>query len=165
MRKETLEKLKKQFDILDIDGSQVTYQRANGTIGVMTVNDEPIMTQQQFKDEVEINNIMEKYLKAPNPQIFIRNGKGVYGDFTKTKDFQSSLNAILEAEDAFMSLDAKIRSRFENDPAKLLKFLEDPRNLEEATKLGLVEIQNTNTNEKTINEKTNVNVKPETPQS
>lgn len=165
MRKETLEQLKKQYDILEIDGSQVTYQRANGSIGVMTVNDEPTMAQQQFKDEVDINNIMDKYIKAPNPQIFVRNGKGVYGDFTKTKDFQSSLDAILEAEDAFMSLDAKIRSRFENDPGKLLKFLEDPRNLEEASKLGLVEIKKPNANEQTTNEKTNANVKTETPQS
>lgn len=149
MKKETLEKYKKELDILHVDGNQITFLRANNTVGVISVNDEPTMTQQQYKDEVDVNNIMAKYQQAPNPQVFIRNGKGVYGDFTKTKDFHSSLDAIIEAEDAFMSLDARIRSRFENDPGKLLQFLSDPKNLQEATELGLVEKPTINVNDQT----------------
>ena len=37
-----------------------------------------------------------------------------------------------------MALPAQIRSRFENDPAKLIDFLDNSENLDEAIKLGLV---------------------------
>jgi len=34
-------------------------------------------------------------------------------------------------------LDPYIRERFNNDPGKLLKFIDDPKNLEEGRKLGI----------------------------
>jgi hypothetical protein len=37
-----------------------------------------------------------------------------------------------------MALPANIRSRFDNDPAKLIDFMENPANREEAESLGLV---------------------------
>jgi phage internal scaffolding protein len=37
-----------------------------------------------------------------------------------------------------MALPAQIRSRFDNDPAKLIDFLENEQNHDEAIKLGLV---------------------------
>ena len=152
----------KTIDVIKKEGSQLVFKRDDGSIGVMTINEEPTMTQQQFKEEVDINNIMEKYIKRPDPTIFVRNGKGVYGDFSNAKDFQSSLNQILEAEDAFMSLDARIRARFENDPHKLFEFLNDRKNLDEAIELGLVENKNANVNEKTTNEQTKTNANTET---
>ena len=37
-----------------------------------------------------------------------------------------------------MLLPAQMRSRFNNDPAELLKFIKDPANLDEAVKLGIL---------------------------
>lgn len=130
-----------KLDILKTEGSKVIYKRSNGSIGVLTHNIEPSKTQNQFKDSTNVNTIIGKYLKAPNPAVFVKQGKGLYGDFSKAKDFQTSLNTILEAQAAFDSLDASIRAKFQNSPQQLLSFLDDPQNLEEAIKLKLVEKQ------------------------
>ena len=95
------------------------------------------LTQQHQKDQADINFIIEQFNvtgilpTAPvSPQ---------YGDFTGISDYQSALNAVIEAEDEFMSLPAKLRSRFENDPANLINFLSNDENRQEAIELGLIE--------------------------
>jgi len=96
-------------------------------------------TQQHFKDETDINNILRQFnitgllpKKAITPQ---------YGDFTGIRDYHGALNAVIAAEDEFMTLPATLRARFDNDPAALIQFLDNPDNLDEAIKLGLVSKQ------------------------
>jgi len=94
------------------------------------------LTQQHFKDECDINNILRQFNITgllPEAPLSPR-----YGDFTGIGDYHSALNQVIAAEDEFMRLPAQIRSRFENDPAKLIDFLEKSENKDEAIKLGLV---------------------------
>lgn len=96
------------------------------------------LTQQQFKKECDVNFIVESAQKTG----FIAHtasGTPSWGDFGDATDFHSAKNYLIEAENAFMSLDAKIRARFDNDPSKLLDFLTDTSNIEEAIELGLAE--------------------------
>lgn len=92
-------------------------------------------TQQQFKDECDINTILKRFgvtgLVPGNGRV------PAYGDFTGISDYRSALHAIMEAEDSFMSLPSDVRERFGQDPAKFVDFCLDPANLEEARKLGL----------------------------
>ena len=96
------------------------------------------LTKQAFKSECDINNIMRKW-RNTGVITHIRNSAGQYGDFSSVSDYQSALNAVMDAQDSFMALPSQLRSRFENDPAKLLSFLQDPANKAEAIALGLVE--------------------------
>lgn len=94
------------------------------------------LTQQHFKDECDINNILRQFNITgllPGAPLSPR-----YGDFTGIGDYHSALNQVIAAETEFMALPAQIRSRFENDPAKLIDFLEKSENKNEAIKLGLV---------------------------
>lgn len=94
------------------------------------------LAQQHFKDECDINNILRQFNITgllPESPLSPR-----YGDFTGISDYHSALNQVIAAEDEFMALPAQIRSRFDNDPAKLIDFLENSENLNEAIKLGLV---------------------------
>lgn len=94
------------------------------------------LTQQQFKEETDINNIMEKFgMTGLLPQTSLN---AQYGDFSGVNDYHSALNAIMAAEDQFDALPAKLRSYFDNDPAKLIDFMENPENRGEAEKLGLI---------------------------
>ncbi|QXP07961.1 MAG: internal scaffolding protein [Arizlama microvirus] len=96
---------------------------------------EPTRTQQHFKDECDINYVLKNFgieALAVNPL------EPRYGDFTDVVDYHTALNAVIAAEDAFMALPAKIRTRFENDPSKLIDFMQNPANREEAESLGLV---------------------------
>jgi len=96
---------------------------------------EPTLAQQHFKDECDINFVLKNFgveALSVNPL------QPRYGDFTDVVDYHSALNAVIAAEDEFMALPANIRSRFDNDPAKLIDFMENPANLAEAQSLGLV---------------------------
>lgn len=55
------------------------------------------------------------------------------------QDYQAALNLVLEGNQAFNNLASETRKRFDNDPKKLLTFLSDPKNHEEAIKLGIKE--------------------------
>jgi len=94
------------------------------------------LAQQHFKDECDINNILRQFNVTgllPEAPLSPR-----YGDFTGISDYHTALNQVIAAEAEFMALPAQIRSRFENDPAKLIEFLENSENKDEAIKLGLV---------------------------
>lgn len=117
---------------------QLWNTRDDGSLDVAHVNDEPSLTQQQFAEECDINNIMKNYqetgtISHMNPRPLI------YEDFSRITDYQGSLDMIREAGAAFQQLPAKVRSRFENDPGKLVEFCRDPNNYEEAITLGLAE--------------------------
>lgn len=95
------------------------------------------LAQQHFKDETDINNILRQFNitgQLPTAPLSPR-----YGDFTGIVDYQSALNAVIAAEDGFMSLPADTRAKFGNDPEQLIQFLADEGNRAEAEKLGLVD--------------------------
>lgn len=99
--------------------------------------DEPSMAQQHFKDECDVNNILRKY-ESTGLVTHVANGTPSYGDFSSVLEFQEAQNILIEAQDAFDALPASLRKRFDNDPAVMLEFIENPDNREEAEKLGLV---------------------------
>lgn len=98
---------------------------------------DPSLAQQNFKDECDINYIVRQFgLTGEFPSQAI---SPQYGDFTGVLDYHSAVNAVLAAQDEFMELPAQMRARFDNDPAKLIDFLGNEENREEAIKLGLIE--------------------------
>lgn len=96
-------------------------------------------TQQQFKDETDINVIVERFgLTGQLPPDF-RMPLPNNSDLTNAPaDFQTAMNYVIEAQHAFMQLPGTMRERFAHDPQKLLDFLENDKNREEAEKLGLI---------------------------
>lgn len=99
----------------------------------------PSLTKQSFADEVNINNIIERARQGQDVSNMFRERIAQFGDFTEIPSYQESMNFIRAADEAFMSLDARVRERFNNDPNRLFEFLEDSNNYDEAVKLGLVE--------------------------
>jgi phage internal scaffolding protein len=98
---------------------------------------DPTMAQQQFREECDINTIMERFGRTGEIVAPIRMPQ--YGDFDGVNDYHSAMNAIVEAQSAFDSLPAKVRARFSNDPAEFLEFCFNEENRDEAIRLGLVE--------------------------
>lgn len=95
------------------------------------------LTKQSFKDECDINNIMKRY-QATGVITHINNRTPEYGDFSDPVDFQQALNTVIESQTMFADLPAELRDRFGNDPQKLLEFLADESNRDEAVKLGII---------------------------
>lgn len=95
------------------------------------------MAHQSHAQECDINTIMKRYERTG--VLEHRNRfEGSYGDFTNSpSDYQESMNAVLEAEEMFSSLPAKIRRRFHNDPGAFLEYVANPENQDEMIALGL----------------------------
>ena len=87
-----------------------------------TVNMEPTMTQQHFKEECDINTIMERFGVTGELPTNIR--QPMSADFIEAMNFHEAQNALLEAKNSFMELPAQVRAKFENDPAALIQYLE-----------------------------------------
>lgn len=103
-----------------------------------TINEEESLTQQQFKDDVDITVMTKRFGVDPAavpPQAL---DPRYFGDFSNPGDFRDAMERVRAAENAFASLPAKLRDRFNNNPQKLLAFVNDPDNDEEAVKLGLL---------------------------
>ena len=97
----------------------------------------PSLTRQSSKDECDINRIMRKFEKTgilEHRNTF----EGSYGDFTDTpQDYHEAIQQVMDAQDMFMSLPAKVRRQFGNDPAEYLDFVADPQNADRMVELGL----------------------------
>lgn len=96
---------------------------------------DPSLTQQQFRDECDINTIVDQFMKTghlPTPSSMPQ-----YVDYEGVFDFQTAMNAVRQADENFMRMDAKIRARFHNSPQEFLEFFANPENTEEAIRLGL----------------------------
>lgn len=55
-----------------------------------------------------------------------------------SESYHDMLNKVSGIKQRFEALPSQLRLRFENDPGKLLAYLDDPKNRPEAVRLGLV---------------------------
>lgn len=86
--------------------------------------------------ECDINTIVKRFgLTQVLPETF---RAPLVGDFTDVVDFQTAMQAVTAAQQSFMQMPADLRSRFGHDPQKLIQFLDNDKNRDEAVKLGLV---------------------------
>lgn len=98
------------------------------------------LTKQSFRDECDINFIMNKWKRTGEiPAAKVGSMRPSYGDFSHPDDYMEACQRVIEANEAFDSLPSFLRDRFSNEPANLIAFLSDPGNQEEAIKLGLAE--------------------------
>lgn len=96
---------------------------------------------QSFSKDADINNIMGRYRRTGvlvDPTTVNVYRRPNYGDFSDLVDLPVLLDRIREADRSFMVLPASVRERFDNDVSKLLDFVSDDKNVEEAVKLELL---------------------------
>ena len=94
------------------------------------------MTQQQFKEECDVNNILAKYRKT-GLVTHLAKHSGQFGDFSSIEDYRTSLDKLTTAQKSFEMLPSELRNKFNNDPGQLIEYLADEKNDEEAIKFGL----------------------------
>lgn len=100
---------------------------------------EPSMTQQHFKDETMIDNILQKYAETgflTDP--FTPKRPIQFGDFSDVKDFQTAQNAIALATEYFESLPANVRASFNNSPQEFLNALSNSEQRSKLEELGFI---------------------------
>ena len=98
---------------------------------------EASLTEQSFKDQCDINNIVKQYERT-GLMPHQRPNEPVYGDISDAPTFLEAQNIVVAGKEAFAALPAHVRDRFQNDPARYLAFMDNDENYDEAVKLGLV---------------------------
>ena len=101
--------------------------------------DQPSMAQQHFKQESDVNYIVNRYLQTGQWEN-VSERPPVYADmsaFDGDMDLIRAYEAVERAEDGFMRLPSDLRKKLDNDPSKLVSWLFDEANRDDAVKFGL----------------------------
>ena len=114
----------------------ITYDTDENSDRSKLVFTEPSMAQEHFRDECDINYILRQF--NVTGELPIGSVQPQYGDFSGITDYQSALNAVIAAQDSFLQLPAKVRAKFDNDPALFVDFASDEANKDEMKALGLL---------------------------
>lgn len=120
------------------------YHRFSHPKGEGFRSENPSLTQQNFKSECDINEIIRRSVSTGflvDPLRPRGGGSPMFGDFSSLPDLQVLRQKMIDAEAEFMSLPAKLRKRFQNDSSEFVKFCLDPENISELEKLGLATVR------------------------
>lgn len=96
----------------------------------------PSRTKQEFRDECDINKIMSRYEKT-GILNHVNKYQGQYGDFSNVTTYEDAFDQLQKANEMFMTLPARVREKFQNEPQNFIKYMEDPKFYQEQLKLGL----------------------------
>ena len=122
-----------------VEGKLVEQNGLNGAPKAWPTTDcskDPVIASQSQKDAVDINKIVSKMEKGLAVSVLQREGS--FDDVSMFDGLDHAIMVVNEANERFMQLPADMREKFENNPVKLVEFLEDGKNRDEAVKLGLV---------------------------
>lgn len=109
-------------------------REASKEAAIVTVG--PSMAVQSPKEEVDINTIVKRF--GLTGELPVNQRVPLLVDFDEILDYRTCLDAVMKAKASFDAQPAAVRARFENDPARLVDFVMDDGNREEAVRLGLV---------------------------
>lgn len=94
------------------------------------------LTQQHFKDECEIENVIRKH-DSTGLISHITRGKAQYGDYSEVNEYREALDLINNADESFNGLPSEIRKIFGNNAGDFFEFATNPDNAEKMVELGL----------------------------
>ncbi len=96
-------------------------------------------TKQCFTKDADINVIIGRHIKGgPLGSGEVATRQGIFADVSSGDSFRDILDKTRVAQQAFEGLSSDVRSRFANDVSKLLDFVCDEANRDEAIELGLL---------------------------
>jgi len=130
--------LTKQPQIKKPHPSAINFKTAYGEKSrvALTFPENSRWTKQSFKDECDVNTIMNRYL-ATGEMPVINQQAPQYLDVTAI-DYQEAMEFVAGAQSLFNELPSQVRNRFQNDPAAFLDFCGNEKNRPEMAEMGLL---------------------------
>ncbi len=89
-------------------------------------------TKQSFKDETDINKILER-AQSTGTISHLNRHEGRYGDFADF-DFQQAQFMLAQGREVFDDLPSEIRNEFNQSPAQFFDYVNDPANKDDLIK-------------------------------
>lgn len=117
--------------------------RDNGTLEVklMFHDDdghplEPVRTKQEFLEESDINNLINRYKRNGIDVNSLSGIEGTYADVTQLGDYSSVQARILQAKEIFDGFPAKVRKYFGYDHVAFMDAYDNPEMRDDLKMLG-----------------------------
>lgn len=103
---------------------------------ILDFKGEKTMTEQSHKEDVDINQIMARAMRGEQSE-YMQQNQGRYGDVSPIQYHQAQI-IMADARSLFEGMPAKIRNKFDNNPEKFLKYVQDDKNKSEMIELGMI---------------------------
>lgn len=118
------------------------YTRYKAPKSPVADSSKPSLTQQEFKESCDINNILAKFsvqaqALGVDPSQLMPQDQGSYGDFSNLDDFQTAQNKIAFLNDQFSNLPSSVRRKFGDDLNVFIGAISDPTRVDELGELGV----------------------------
>lgn len=118
------------------------YTRYKAPKSPVADSSKPSLTQQEFKESCDINNILAKFsvqarALGVEPSQLMPQDQGTYGDFSQLDDFQTAQNKIAFLNDQFSNLPSDVRRKFGDNLNTFMSALSDPNRIDELGELGV----------------------------
>lgn len=101
-------------------------------------DDDPGVTQQQFINDCDINQIVNKFLRGDDISHYQR--AVIYGDqenvVPENFDYALASDIINQANWQFAQLPAQDRDYFQNDPQNFIDYMENPNQFDDSIRRG-----------------------------
>jgi hypothetical protein len=94
------------------------------------------LTQQQFSEEAEINNIIAFHDRTGIIKN-VQQGVANYGDYSEVHEYREALDLIRQADEDFMKLPSNVRRQFNNNAGDFFEFAGNPENVSQLVEMGL----------------------------
>lgn len=101
----------------------------------------PTICEQRLGHDLDMNAIVNRYNQGVYSPTPIVASQPKFASVFKPNMYEDSLAYVREVQNEFNALPSDIRRKFDNDPNKMLNFVKDDKNIEEAYKLGLLDQQ------------------------
>ena len=85
---------------------------------------EPVLTQQNFRDECDINNIIARFKDNGFADVPQADTSNRFFDVASAVDFHTAQNIVKNAEAVFSELPVAVRKRFHGSPLEFLSFVD-----------------------------------------
>lgn len=97
-----------------------------------------MVTKQSHKDECDIHRILRQYQRT-GILAHVQTARPQYIDLPDPIDYQTAMNTMIQAQDAFAALPSAVRDYFANDPARFLAAFEDKAQADKLREFGLLQ--------------------------
>jgi len=122
--------------VSSVDSNAIGVRSPRQRCRVVSPVDTVSLTKQADASRANIHSILDKYKKTGH--LPMRVAQPLEGDIPAVESFHQAMNIVASAHQAFDALPVHIRQQFEYKPEKLLAFVLDDKNYDEAKKMGLV---------------------------
>lgn len=99
---------------------------------------EPTLTQQHFRDECDVNRIVERAIRTGDTTVFTSAQRAEFYDASVVTDYADAMAMIDDVNDDFNSLPSATRAMFGNSVSQYVEWMCNPLNWDKARELGLL---------------------------